>query len=179
MNRGDCIDCPSFPHIKITNHHLSGWLVRQSMAGQTNLISNLTPVRTCLCKYYTRRCSRSGHDRAYPPILCSISVPNGPGKPGRRKAWPGLWDLSGALDWPEPIGFVRPEPGLAGPAYRPYRLSTSCLIGRPGLYPFARNNGFPRAYKPSFKSVCQQRHNKEHEKSREFILGALLCKNFI
>ena len=46
-------------------------------------------------------------------------------------------------------------------------------------YPFARNNGFPRAYKPSLKSVCQQHHNKEHEKSREFILGALLCKNFI
>ena len=53
------------------------------------------------------------------------------------------------------------------------------VLKNQGNYPFAHNNGFPRAYKPSFKSVCQQRHNKEHEKSREFILGALLCKNFI
>ena len=33
------------------------------------------------------------------------------------------------LDYPEPPGFVRPEPNLAGPAYRQYRLCTSCLIG--------------------------------------------------
>ena len=49
--------------------------------------------------------------------------------PRQSLAWPMgiLW----GLDWPEPIGFVRPEPGRAGPAYRLYRLCTSCLIGRP------------------------------------------------
>ena len=26
------------------------------------------------------------------------------------------------LAWPEPAGLVKPEPGEAGPAYRPYRL---------------------------------------------------------
>jgi len=38
-------------------------------------------------------------------------------------------DLSPTLDqcpqraWPEPVGLVTPEPGRAGPAYRPYRPS--------------------------------------------------------
>ena len=28
------------------------------------------------------------------------SVPNGPGRPGRGKAWPGLWEFSGAWTGP-------------------------------------------------------------------------------
>ena len=39
-----------------------------------------------------------------PEELCHAlgvhSVPNGPGRPGRGKAWPGLWEFSGA--WTSP-----------------------------------------------------------------------------
>ena len=63
-------------------------------------------------------------------IFSSIaSVPNRSGRPVQ---------VLSNVAWPESAGLVKPDPRLAVPTYRPYRLFPGCLIGRPGLYSLGR-----------------------------------------
>jgi len=54
-------------------------------------------------------------------IFSSIaSVPNRSGRPVQ---------VLSNVAWPESAGLVKPDPRLAVPTYRPYRLFPGCLIG--------------------------------------------------
>jgi len=65
-----------------------------------------------------------------------ISVPNAPDRPGFGKAVPGQSKFSDLASC-DPAGLFKPEPGRAGPCYRPYRLFPGCLVGQPCLYSLA------------------------------------------
>jgi len=77
------------------------------------------------------RCSDLVCGREHRPVFPTGQAGQASVKPGpacRNSLGSGL---AGAC---RPAGLVNPEPGLAGPTYRPYRLFPGCLIGRPGLY---------------------------------------------
>ncbi|KAG0138526.1 hypothetical protein HOY82DRAFT_534647 [Tuber indicum] len=76
----------------------------------------------------------------YSPLLVSYhqcSQQARPARPKQSRAWPVK--VPEDLAWPKPVGFQVPEPGLAGPNYRLYRLDTKCeevslaYVAYPGL----------------------------------------------